>query len=216
MTTPDKSRKRRYDAPLRAARAARTRDAVVLAAKHTFEDHGWSGSTIKAIAEAAAVSRQTVEALFGTKAALLRAAVELAIRGDTLPLPMRQRDAVAEMEQADTAASLLDLHARHVRTVNSRSARIAWVVEHAAASDPEVAALWGTMADNRRYAVAWAASTLLEKPGAPGFLERQEVEEAFWVGIDWRLYRALTDERGLSSAAFERWLRRYYGAMFGV
>jgi AcrR family transcriptional regulator len=180
----------------------------------TFELHGWSGSTINAIAGRARVSRQTVEALFGTKTALLRAAVDLAIRGDTLPTPMPRRDVVAEMELAGSATQMLDLHARHIRAINGRSARMAWVVEHAAASAPPVSELWATMTTNRRYAVTWAAATLLEKPGAPN-LDPQEVEEAFWIGIDWRTYRSLTEERGLGGDAFEGWLRRYYRAMFG-
>ena len=216
MEPTDKPRKRRYAAPNRAAQAARTRDAVVTSARATFELHGWSGSTINAIADRAGVSRKTVEALFGTKAALLRAAVDLAIRGDTLPVPMPGREIIAEMEAANTARSMLDLHARHIRTVNGRSARMAWVVEHAAASDPTVGALWQTMTANRRYAVRWAAATLLVKPDAPSTLERPAVEEAFWIGIDWRTYRSLTQERGLGADAFEGWLCRYYRAMFGV
>jgi AcrR family transcriptional regulator len=215
MEPPDKSPKRRYDAPRRAARAARTRDAVVGSARDLFERHGWSGTTIRAVAEHARVSRQTVEAVFGTKAALLRAAVDLSIRGDTDPRPMPLRDAVGEMERAPDAGTMLDLHAQHIRTVNARSARIAWVVEHAAPSAPAVAEVWETMTANRRYAVSWAATTLLDKSGAPP-LARADVEEAFWVGIDWRTYRSLTEERGLAPAAFERWLRRYYRAMFGT
>lgn len=215
MTPPDKPRKRRYDAPGRAAQAARTRNAMVAAAMQLFELHGWSGTTVNAVAERAGVSRQTVEAGFGTKAALLSAAVDLSIRGDTDPVPMPRRDVVAEMERAADGAAMLDLHARHIRTVNGRSARMAWVVEHAAASSPAVAELWSRMTANRRYAVGWAATTFLAKPNAPA-LAREDVEEAFWVGIDWRTYRSLTDERGLGAEGFERWLRRYYGAMFGV
>jgi AcrR family transcriptional regulator len=215
MMPPDKSRKRRYEAPRRAAQAARTRAAVVTAARESFELQGWSGSTIAAIARRAGVSRQTIEAGFGTKSTLLRAAVELAIRGDALPIPMPRRSVVAEMERAEAATEMLDLHARHIRRINSRSARMAWVVEHAAASDPSVAALWETMTANRRYAVTWAAETLLAKQGAPR-LRRKVVEEVFWIGLDWRTYRSLTDERGLSANAFEKWLRRYYRAFFGT
>ena len=215
MTPPEKPRKRRYEAPRRAAQAARTRDAVVAAAKDVFEHHGWSGATVSAVAERARVSRQTVEAVFGTKAALLSAAVDLSIRGDTDPVAMPRRDVVTEMEAAADAPTMLDLHARHIRTINERSAPIAWVVEHAAASAPPVAELWTTMTANRRYAVGWAARTLLAKPLAPA-LGRKEVEETFWVGMDWRTYRSLTDERGLAASAFERWLRRYYRSMFGV
>lgn len=216
MDAADNPSKRRYDAPRRAASAARTREAVVTAAKDTFESLGWAGSTIAAIAERSHVSRQTVEALFGTKARLLQAAVDLSIRGDSLPVPMPQRDVVREMEQAVSTTVMLDLHARHIRTINARSARIAWVVEHAAASIPQVADLWETMTANRRYAVGWAARTLRSRPGAPSHLRRATVEDVFWVGIDWRTYRSLTQERGLTDAAFERWLRRYYRSMLGL
>ena len=111
-------RRRRYDAPRRAAAAARTRERVLRAAKATFEKSGWAGATIPAIARAARVSHQTVEATFGTKAALLQATVDFSIRGDVSPVPMQRREVVAEIDAAPTAAAMLDLHARLVRSVS--------------------------------------------------------------------------------------------------
>ena len=55
---------------------------------------------MRSIAGAAGVSQKTVEAVFRTKAAVLRASVQYAIRGDVDPLPMPQRAAVARMEQS--------------------------------------------------------------------------------------------------------------------
>ena len=46
------------------------------------------------------------------------------------------------MEAAPDVATMLDLHAAHVRTIEERSALIAGAVEHAAASDLAVAQLW--------------------------------------------------------------------------
>jgi AcrR family transcriptional regulator len=58
--------RRRYHAPARLAGAARTRAAIVEAAHERFGERGWSGTTIRDVAEAADVSPKTIEAVFGT------------------------------------------------------------------------------------------------------------------------------------------------------
>ena len=206
--------KRAYHAPQRQAQAARTRDAIVRAAKDLFEQRGWTGSTVDAIAKSAGVSQKTVEAVFGTKAALLQAAVDYAIRGDVHAVPIAQRESVRRMEAAPDAATMLRLHALHLRTINERSARIAWTVEHAAASDPAVRTLWQRMNDNRALAVAWATQTLLGKPGRKRGIPRKQVESAFWIALDWGTYRVLTEHAALDPDQYEAWLRRYYKATF--
>ncbi len=175
-----------------------------------FEQRGWAGTTTRSISESAGVSQKTVEALFGTKAALLKLAVDYAIRGDIDPLAMPQRQTIARMESAPDARAMLGLHASHLRTINQRSARIAWTVEHAAASDPAVAALWHQMNHNRSYAVRWATDTLLAKPGRKRGLSRRQVQTTFWVALDWGTYRTLTEHAGLDPRQFETWLRWYY------
>lgn len=204
------SPKRRYHAPKRLAEAQRRRHAVVHAATRAFETHGWSGTTMRMVSERAAVSLKTVEALFGTKAQLLRAAVDYAIRGDTDPRPMPQRQAIGEMEAAADASAMLALHAAHVRAVNERSARIAWVVEQAAASDEVVLELWRQMNRNRAFGIRWATETLLDKPGRKRDTTREDVEAVFWVALDWGTFRTLTEHAGLTADGFEAWLRRYY------
>ena len=125
----DKSVKRSYRAPQRQAAADRTREAILTSAKRVFEERGWSGTTMRAIAEAAGVSQKTVEAIYGTKASLLEAVVAFAIRGDSDGVEMPRRPAIAEMEAAPDAAAMLNLHAAHLARINPRSADIAWVVE---------------------------------------------------------------------------------------
>ncbi len=214
METDDKKKRRAYRAPQREAAASRTRETVVRVSQHLFEERGWAATTIRSIAEKAAVSQKTVEALFGTKAALLQAAVEYAIRGDLDPLPMPQRETVARIERAASAAAMLDLHASHVRRINERSARIAWVVEQAAADEPVVETLWEEMNRNRTFAVQWATKLLLAKPGRRCGLRRRDVEAAFWVALDWATYRTLSDYAHLAADEYEAWLRRYYKMVF--
>jgi AcrR family transcriptional regulator len=201
---------RKYRAPERAAAAARTRSAIVAAAQRSFEQHGWNGATVRLIADAADVSPKTVEVLFGTKAKLLQAAVDYAIRGDTDAVAMPQRQTIIEIEAAPTAARMLELHAAHLRSVNARSARLAAVVEQAATTDDTVAALWKRMNHNRRFAVRWATDTLLRKRGHRLAITRGEVEAIFWVALDWGTYRTLTEHAGLTPGGYERWLRGYY------
>jgi AcrR family transcriptional regulator len=215
MSGDDKAhlRKRSYNAPKRVAAADRTRDAILSAAKIVFEERGWAGSTLRAIADRAGVSPKTIEASFGTKARLLAATVTYAIRGDVDSVEMRRRPQILELESIPSAAEMLDRHAEHLRRVNGRSARIAFVVEQAAAADAEVRQLWDQMNRNRLAGVRWAAGTLLAKPGT-NHLSRRLVEPVFLVAFDWGTYRVLTEVGRLSPERYEAWLKAYYRQLF--
>jgi len=183
------------------------------AAKDVFESLGWSGATMRAVADQASVSVKTVEALYRTKAELLKAAVDYAIAGDVEPIPMLARESVAAMEATPDAAAMLGLHARHARAVNGRAAQLFWVVEQAAPAHQDIAALWAQMSGNRRAAAHWAAVTLLAKPGLPPRVTQVYAEEVFWLAIEPGTYRSLTLGRGLSPAGFESWIGNYYDKM---
>src|ERR1051325_491444 len=196
MSEPVNTTKRPYHAPQRVAAATRTREAIVTAGKAAFERLGWSGATMRAIAEQAGVSVKTVEALYRTKAELLKHVVDYAIAGDLRPVPMLSRQSVAAMDAAPDAPAMLHLHAHHTRSISERAAAIFWVVEQAAPTHQDVAALWTQMSDNRRAGAHWAATTLLTKPGVPPTIDRGYAEEVFWIAIDPGTYRSLTLGRG--------------------
>ena len=213
MTDPVNPLKRAYHAPQRAAAAARTRETVVTAAKDAFERLGWSGATMPGIADQAGVSVKTVEALYRTKAELLKQAIDFAIAGDLRPIPVLGRDSVAAMLAAPDGPAMLDLHARHTRSISQRAAPILWVVEQAAPAHQETARLWAQNNDQRRAGAAWAADTLLSKPGVPPHISRRYAEEVFWIAIDPATYRSLTLGRGLSPSGFETWISGFYRNM---
>jgi AcrR family transcriptional regulator len=213
MTDPVNPPRRPYHAPQRAAAAARTRETIAAAAKDVFERLGWSGTTMRAVAGQAGVSVKTVEALYGTKAELLKTAVDYAIAGDLRPVPVLGRESVAAMQAAPDAPALLALHARHVRFINGRAAAIFWVVEQAASSHQDIAALWAQMSANRRGGARWAAEALLTKPGLPPHIGQGYAEEVFWIAIDPGTYRSLTLGRGISPAGFETWIGNFYDKM---
>src|SRR3954468_7832131 len=89
-STQDKGT-RSYRSSRREARARRTRLRVLEAAGSVFVAGGDAGATIRAIAAEAGVSVPTVEQLFGTKARLLKAAIDVAIAGDDDAVPVLDR-----------------------------------------------------------------------------------------------------------------------------
>ena len=85
--------------------------------------------------------------------------------------------------------------------------------EQAAPANPDVGKLWAQNNDNRRTGAQWTATTLLAKPGLPSHISQRYAEEVFWIAIDPATYRSLILGRGLSPAAFETWIRNFYGKM---
>src|SRR5260221_11039473 len=98
---------RRYRSSLRDAQARRTRQRVLDAATAVFLDRGYGGATIRAVAAGARVSVPTVEALFGTKARLLKAAIDVAIAGDDEPGGVLDRAWVTHARKARGAEEVL-------------------------------------------------------------------------------------------------------------
>ena len=77
----ERDRLRSYDSPLRRRQAEATRAAVRDAAASLFLRDGYVRTSIRAVADEAGVSPETVYAGFGSKRDLLRAVVEHAAHG---------------------------------------------------------------------------------------------------------------------------------------
>src|SRR5690242_11057219 len=93
--------KRRYRSSLRARQAADTRSQVLVAAAALFEEKGWAGTTVAAIAERAGVAIETVYSGFGSKKHVLRAVLDFAVVGDAEPVPLVERDVFAALGEGD-------------------------------------------------------------------------------------------------------------------
>src|SRR5688572_16637613 len=128
---PAKTAKRTYNSSRRALQAAQTREEVLRAASKLFSDTGWAGTTLAAIAEEAGVSVETIYNGFGSKKALLLAAMDVAVVGDTDPVPFADRPEFAALG----VGTLDERIARGMATVadvNERSAGIWQAIAEAA------------------------------------------------------------------------------------
>jgi AcrR family transcriptional regulator len=217
---------RPYNAPRRTAAAAQTRQAILGAAKEEFEAHGWAATTMRSIATRAGVSPKTVEALFATKPALLEATLVVAFGGDAASnvngevgllrpeavLEMRG-EAAREMEDAQDAATMMELSSALSSEINARAAQICWAVETAVTSDERLAELWARLLAAQRYGLHWTAEVLLQKPGVRADLTVREAEETIVTALDWNTYRTLTMKVGLTPEGVQAWTMRFFRRM---
>src|SRR5262245_35111070 len=128
--------KRAYSSDLRAAQARRTRRQIVDAAGSLFAEHGFSATTVDAIASRAGVSRKTVFTSVGGKVELLKLAYDYAMAGDDEPVAMIDREGLQDVINEPDPYRQLELYARFVSAANSRVARLYVVLRGAAEVDP--------------------------------------------------------------------------------
>ncbi|WP_131735816.1 TetR/AcrR family transcriptional regulator [Actinomadura roseirufa] len=125
---------------LRAARVAETEERILRAATELFVRDGYTATTLTAVAEHAQVGARTVYVRFGTKAALLKRAVDVAFAGDTTEIDIRHRDWYTRAGTAPTAAERIAALAGGTRQMMGRAGDILAVALQAAAVEPELAA----------------------------------------------------------------------------
>ncbi len=140
---------------------------------------------------------ETVEAICGTKAGLLEAVVEYAIRGGVQPASRgaearRDRCDGGDARRGDDArAPRRPYPSRHCSFGTHRLGR-----RTGRPGRSRVAQLWKQMNDNRRVGVDWATRTLLAKPDVI-HLDVREAETVFWIALDRGACRVLTEQVGL-------------------
>ena len=192
--------KRRYTSTRRALQADRTRADVVQAAVTLFGGRGWAGTTLAAVAEEAGVAVETVYKGFGSKKALLRAAMDAAIVGDAEPVPFADRPEFAALGEGaveERIARAVSLAA----TIHERSAGTWLAVVEAAGSDPELDSWRLEMEQRRRLDVKRSVERVVERS-----LDDQ-VTTALWILFGPETYLKLVVDSGYSLEEYEAFLR---------
>jgi AcrR family transcriptional regulator len=204
MASPVK--KRPYDSSNRARQARETRRRIVEAAALLFEREGYSATTMRAIAETAGVAVPTVYASLRSKANILRAVVELTVRGDDEAVPLASRAGWQEIERQPDPREQLALFARLHRQICDREAAVFAQLEAAAGADAEATQLLAEH-DQRRYQTQrrLARSLHRRKQLKPGLAARQAAD-VIWILASERTYLGLVGDRGWKADNYERWV----------
>jgi AcrR family transcriptional regulator len=207
VATPPRTR-RSYRSPRREARARATRLRVLQAATSLFDEHGYAGTTIRSVAERAGVSVPTVEALFGTKGRLLKAAIDVAIAGDDEPVPMLARDWAAAAAGAADPGSFLSILAGEIAPAQSRSSGLVLSVFEGAGSDPELAGLAAQMAAQRVTMATWAVARLSALGALRADVGEDEAADTVFAIMEPAVFDRLTRQRGWTLARYQDWIAR--------
>jgi AcrR family transcriptional regulator len=197
---------RPYRSALREAQARRTRRRVLEAATAVFLYRGYGGTTMRAVAAAAGVSVPTVEALFGTKARLLKAAIDVAIAGDHDPDAVLDRDWAATARTITTVHDFLTVVGRTLRPAMTRSAGLVLAAYDAAGTDPALRELAEQLSAQRAATVAWIIDGIRDRASLRRGITRSHAIDQAWLLIDPAVYQRLTRYRGWSPAHYEKWL----------
>ena len=199
-TTP----RRRYDNSRRRADAELRQRRIVDAATTLFVDQGFAGTSIDQIAAAADVSPQTVYATYGSKAAVLSRAIDVAIVGDYGAVPLADRMPVLAEVSNEQHRIYFAAAARFVRVLHERVAPLMRVMEQAAATDPGLEELrLRLIREIRADTALWI--TQLGSALRPGLTKAHAADVMVTVQSPY-VYSTLTVDLGWSPAQYEQWL----------
>ncbi len=193
---------------LHTARRADTEQRIIDAATELFLANGYAATTLTAVANTAGVGDRTVYVRFGTKAALLKRAVDVAIVGDTAPVDVQGREWFIRATSAPTLAERVEAMASGSAALFGRAGPLLAVAREAEATEPTIAAAAqaGRMATHASVRKVWErlhADGLL----APRFdLEWAVATTSLLAHAD--TYHLMTRILGWDIETYERWFRR--------
>jgi AcrR family transcriptional regulator len=199
--------RRAYRSPRRREQAADTRRRVLDAAARLLAEHGYTGTTIAAVAREAGVSAETVYAAFRNKRTLVGELVRVSVRGDG-EAPAAQQAGARAVAAAPDQAERLRLFAADVA---ERLERVGPVLHAlAAASEPELEELRAAV-DRDRLAGMRAFAGMLARGGELR-VGADAAAETVWALASPELHTALTARRGWTRERYATWLADTLGA----
>jgi AcrR family transcriptional regulator len=186
-------------------RAQQTRRRICAAAKDLFLSRGYAATTITEIAKSAGVAHQTVYFVFGSKAGVLAAIMDLQIVGDLDPAPLLDRPQVKQLSRHRSPARRLEQLVHVAAEVTERLAPVYELVRSGAA-DAEVRDLLDRHEEQRWQTLRTLVDLISDDVAAN--LEPDEATDRLYALLSHEAYWLLVQRRGWTR---ERW-HRYINA----
>jgi AcrR family transcriptional regulator len=198
---------RPYRSPRRAAQAQDTRRAILDAAHELFLADGYAATSIRAVAQAAGVSDQTVYAHFGDKPSLLAGVGLRVVSGALAPNAEQAGDLASQLAAASDQQERIKIVAAFSRMVWEQGMlRFEAMQLDAAAGDPRAAQLAQEL-QQRKYDQNKQLFGLIFPPGSlPHGDDFDEAYDVLFALDSAAFIRILIDDRGWSWDTYQRWL----------
>ena len=200
---PDGTPRRSYNSEGRREAARRNRAAVLDACRELLFQDGYHATTIKAVAERAGVSPETVYKSFGGKPGMVKALWDITLAGDDEPVPMGDRPQIQQILATGELSAKLRLYGAYVRGIHERITPLFALLTQAGPDVGEVLDL----GERERLTGVTAFVTHLDDSGVLGpDADPALVADAVWALAGPQLYTQLTAGRGWSADTYEEWL----------
>lgn len=191
---------RRYDASSRQEQAARSRLAVLEAARTMLLRDGYAATSVPKIAAAAAVSPEFVYKNVGPKSAVLAAVLDVAIGGDDAPVRLAERESITALRALDDPAEVIGGYVDVMAQVQVRVAPLLLLAARSA--DPDAAALVVKADGERLIGMTGLARHLHGLGGLRADLSPEGTRDLLWAHTAPTLYESLVLQRGWSVPAY--------------
>jgi len=196
--------KRRYSSTVREEQAARTRGRILDAASELFLERGYARTTMKDIAERAGVARDTVHAIFGSKARVLTALIDLRLVPDAGVDNITKRpDALAIRDEADQRMQI-ELFATFIAGISTTVRPVFEILRTASAVEPEMAKVFDEMDRYRMINMQTYAKWIAAR--GPLRVSTRQAGEIIWALASPDVARMLCEEIGWTESQHARWL----------
>ena len=194
-----------YDSSTRAAAARATRARILTAARVSFLERGFAGTTIRLVADEAGVSQETIYKAFGGKAGLLKAVYDTSLVGDEEAVPLAERPEALAVAEATTPDEAVAAYAELARIISARTDPLLRVLLGSRDTDPVLASFARTIDAERRV----GSGIHIGYWHAAGWL-RDDLDPDKAADIMWALNspepRWLLIDRGWTTDEFTAWL----------
>ncbi len=199
--------RRRYQSPRRAAQAEQTRRDILTTAGLLFRERGY-GVPLAEIANEAGVVVETVYRIFGSKAALFRAALEALLAGGAgrAEIPIDERPAIRAIRDEPDPRKQVAGYAATQPGIHRRAGPLLRALRDARGTDPELRRLWDETEawrfDGQRRFVRMLADRGALRPG----LAVDAGMDIAWTLCSLAVYDSLVLGRGWGDERYQAWL----------
>ncbi|MFK0173657.1 TetR/AcrR family transcriptional regulator [Streptomyces sp. NPDC090306] len=200
---PDGTPRRPYDSGRRQQAARRNRAAILAAGRELLFRDGYQATTVRAVAERAGVSPETLYKAFGGKPGLVKALWDVTQAGDDEPLAMAERPQLQAVLATRDARAKLRLYAAFVRGVHERLAALSALLAQAG---PEAGRLLALSEEERMTGVSAFVAHLADTGVLPADADAARLADSWWALTGPHLYTELTAGRGWDANTYEDWL----------
>ncbi|MDP9181815.1 MAG: TetR/AcrR family transcriptional regulator, partial [Actinomycetota bacterium] len=190
--------------PVRDEQAARTRARILDAAAALFLERGYGRTTTKDVAAQAGVARDTVHAVFGTKARMLTALIDQRLVPDGSVANVSERPEAQAVKRETDPRRQIELWADFITGISTGLRPVFEVLRTASAVEPEMVKVFEEMdrfrlANMHTYAKWFAAR-------GPLRVSTRKAAEILWALASPDVARMLCDELGWTQPQHARWL----------